>query len=325
MKSLKILGVKKSASCIAIGTAWFEPARKDAAFAVLDAYLQAGGNFIDTARIYGDYTSEDILAEWIRTRSIDRDRLIIQTKGCHHEKTSDAEYPDHKRVSPHHIQKDLLESLKHLGLSYVDLFLLHRDDQSMPVGLLMDALEEQRKSGRMHAYGVSNWTYQRVKEANDYCASKGYQGISVNSPAFSLAEARSPAFPTTVYLTRSQLLQYKTLPTITTVCWSSQAQGFFTRTPEQIKQLTPETQKAYVSPSNQERRRRATELAEKEHTENVTATSIALAWVLAQPVPVCAIIGPSSVEHLKESLAALHLHLTPAQIDWLNLERAKMD
>ena len=320
MDYLQISGLDKRAARIALGTAWITPDRKDAAFQVLDAYYKAGGNFIDTARIYGDYTSEDILSEWLGRHSADREKLIIQTKGCHHEKNTDTEYPDHRRVSPAHIESDLTESLHHLGLTYVDIYLLHRDDPSVPVGPLMDELEKHRRAGRIKVYGVSNWTYERIAEANAYCKSHDYQGITVNSPAFSLAPASIPAFPTTVYLTRPQLLRFTDMPNLTTVCWSSQAQGFFTRTPEQMKDLTPETQQAYVTPENRERRRRAEELSKKYTCGCTTATTVALSWVLSQPLPVCAIIGPSSIEHLNSSLAALKISLTPSEQAWLNLE-----
>ena len=321
MQFLQIVGVNKPVARIALGTAWFTPDRKENAFSILDEYIHAGGNFFDTARIYGAYTSEDVFSEWLAKHKSERERFVILTKGCHHKKTEDEEDPKHCRVTPSHIKKDLDESLKHLGLDYVDIFLLHRDDPSVPVGPLMDALEAERVAHRIHAYGVSNWTYERILEANKYCESKHYQGITVNSPSFSLAEVTEPVYPTTTYYTPAQLLQFKTMPSVTIVAWSSQAQGFFSeeqveREEQHIVKMSEAAVRAYHTPANEARRRRAAEVAAACEPP-ASSASVALAYVLTQPVPVCAVVGVSSHTHLHSALAALTLHLSASDVEYL--------
>src|SRR5947209_17905962 len=100
--------------------------------------------------------------------------------------------------------------------------------------------------------------------------------------------------------------------------WSSQAGGFFTGryTPDNLE--NEDMVRVYYNEGNWERLRRATELGRKKG--GFTANQVALAWVLHQPFPVFALIGPHSVEELNSSVSALELELTPDEVRWLNLE-----
>ena len=118
---------------------------KERAFALMDRYLELGGNVIDTARLYGRARpfdaefahSEPIVGEWLRTRR-NRDQVILVTKGAH----PVIEDISKRRVNPECIADDLEMSLKALGVDYVDIYFLHRDDPEKPVSEIMDALDE---------------------------------------------------------------------------------------------------------------------------------------------------------------------------------------
>ena len=106
-------------------------------------------------------------------------------KGAHH---------DHNgpRVTKEAIRRDLLTSLERLRTDYVELYALHRDDPSVPVGEIIEALNEHIEAGRIGAIGGSNWTWQRPHAANDYAASHGLTGFTFSSPNLSLAKANEP-------------------------------------------------------------------------------------------------------------------------------------
>src|SRR5690606_16905868 len=148
MRYRQIPRTRLKPSVIALGTAGFGPnARRDDAFRLLDHYVELGGNFIDTAHVYGDRvgerlsTSEKTIGEWL-CRSGMREHVIIATKGCHPllgDKTP--------RVTPEHARIDLHESLEYLQVETIDLYWLHRDDPRLPVGPILEALEGFRSEG----------------------------------------------------------------------------------------------------------------------------------------------------------------------------------
>lgn len=94
--------------------------------------------------------------------------MIIMTKGAH---PDDGEPSN--RVNPRAIHNDVPDSLEKLRTSYIDLYALHRDDPSVEVGPIVEALNEHVAAGRIHAIGASNWTYNRIQEANDYAWTHG--------------------------------------------------------------------------------------------------------------------------------------------------------
>lgn len=90
---------------------------------------------------------------------------IITPEGCHH--------PEYWRVKPDIITDDLHYSLLHTGCDHFDIYLLHRDDPSVPVNEIMDRLEQHRQEGLITTYGVSNWKLDRVQAAVEYCQQMG--------------------------------------------------------------------------------------------------------------------------------------------------------
>ena len=126
MKTFTIRGIDKPVSVLMKGTDYFTHDVYEKASANLDAFLATGGNAIDTADIYCGGQSEEVIGRYMEERG-NRDDLVILTKGAHH---------DHNgpRVTKEAIRSDLLTSLERLRTDYVELYALHRDDQSVPVG-----------------------------------------------------------------------------------------------------------------------------------------------------------------------------------------------
>lgn len=296
-------------SVLALGTAYLRDDGEEASFALLDAWRNVGGNLIDCARQYGDGESERILGRWLRERGA-QDELVVITKGGHHVTHGTEHEPAQKRVTPEDVAADLHESLEALGVETVELYFLHRDDPARPVAPIVDALEAHRSGGRIQVTGGSNWTTARLEEANEYAATHGLKGFECSSPGLSLAGPQGEPWPDTVFARSTEARAWYERTQLPLFAWSSQAAGFFAGR----RDLTIE--RVYVNTQNLERLRRAEELGGE---RGVTANEVALAWVLHQPFPTYAIIGPRSPSELRESLAALEVELTGAEVRWLDL------
>jgi aryl-alcohol dehydrogenase-like predicted oxidoreductase len=297
-------------SVLALGTAYLADDGEEASFGLLDAWLEAGGNLVDCARQYGDGESERILGRWLEARGT-RDDVVLITKGGHHVTLGTHHDPGRKRVTPEHLAADLAESLEALGIDTVDLYFLHRDDPSRPVGPLVEALNRHAAAGRIRYFGASNWTTERIDEANAYAAWNGLQGFACSSPGLSLAAPLDNPWPDTVFARSREDRAWYRRTQLPLFAWSSQAGGFFAGRRDEL------VDRVYADERNLERLRRAEELAAE---RGASANEVALAWVLHQPFPTYAIIGPRSVSELRASVAGLKVELTDAEARWLDLD-----
>ncbi len=164
MQMIRIEGLEKLVSVLIQGSDYFRPSNYDLVCQVLDRYVSIGGNTIDTAHVYCGGESEIAIGQWMMERG-NRNDIIILTKGAHHDQYG-------PRVNREAITNDLFKSLERLKTDYIDLYALHRDDPTVPVSEIVDVLNEHIKAGRIKAIGGSNWTSDRIQEANEYAASK---------------------------------------------------------------------------------------------------------------------------------------------------------
>src|SRR4051812_40992851 len=139
MESLRLEPLEAPLSRLALGTLGFSRATRGRDFALLDAWVAAGGTTIDTARVYGDGDAEEVLGDWLRERPGVRERVVIVSKGAHPQDGG-------ARVTPAAIADDLRGSVECLG-GPVDLYLLHRDDPAVDAADLVDALDAHRRAG----------------------------------------------------------------------------------------------------------------------------------------------------------------------------------
>lgn len=314
----RIQGVRKPVSRIAQGSIMLNRAKLDDAFRLLDAAFEGGINMLDTAHCYGE-DNERIPGEWVRSRGV-RDRFIMLAKGAH---------PDEggKRCRPVDITKQLEESLRRMQFDYIDLYVLHRDDPDVPVAEIVDCLNEHQRAGRIHAFGGSNWTWQRLKAANDYAASRGLTPFAVSSPNFSLAVSVRPMWDGCLSIQNPDQADarawYRETNTAV-VAWSAIARGFlsgrFTGSDfEQKKSSLEECMVyAYAFPENFRRLDRVGELAAE---KDVSVPQLALAYVLNYPLNIFALVGACTPAEIKANLAAVDIRLSPGEMAWLNLER----
>jgi aryl-alcohol dehydrogenase-like predicted oxidoreductase len=269
---------------------------------VLDEWVRLGGNAIDTARVYGDGAAERDLGAWLAGRPDVRDDLVLITKGAH---------PDgvRRRVTAEDIASDLDASLAALGRP-IDVYMLHRDDPHLPVGPIMEALNEHVRAGRVRALGASNWTCARIDEANAYAADHELAGFCCSSPHLSLATQNEEHWDDTRSAREPSIFAWHERSGMPLFAWSAQARGFF------AGHESESVDRVYDNEDNRERRRRASALAGR---LGCTANQVALAWVLRQPFPVYAVIGARTVGQLREAVGALEIELSGDDLRWLDL------
>ena len=258
---------------------------------ILDRFYAAGGRALDVANVYRDGESAQAVGRWLRARH-SPDGVVVYAKGCH---------PPYCR--PELVSSELDKALRLLGVDRIDVFVLHRDDPSLPVAAFADALLEQVATGTIGGFGVSNWTVPRLRELQLHLDRVGEDGLLVFSNHFSLAEMVAEPWPGCLAVDKQDLIALADTDLLI-LAWSSLATGFFAgRDPV-----------SWDSPGNRARRERATELAEELGT---SASAIALAYVFHQPDYVLPVVGTRSEAHLDEALSASQIELSPQQLEWL--------
>lgn len=312
MEYINIKGSSKPVSRLMKGSDYFFHHSYEKAAANLDAFLAIGGNSIDTAHIYCGGQSEEVIGRYMQERG-NRDAIVILTKGAHHDQNG-------PRVNQADIRADLKQSLERLQTDYVDLYALHRDDPAVPAGAVIEALNEHVESGAVGAIGVSNWTWQRIQEANEYAAKHGLVGFSFSSPNLSLAKPNEP-FWTGCVSADEETCAWHEEQQLPLLSWSSQARGFFTGRFSPDVRDNADIVRVFYNDDNWERLERAKQLAAK---KNVTPIQIALAYVLNQPFPTCALIGAQTAEELISCDEGSLIELTQAEREWLDLAAQKV-
>lgn len=301
MKSGTVPHLDTPVSRLVCGTDWMILVPPQDSFKALDAYWAAGGRTFDCAHTYGANTS--IFAAWLNHRQIGDD-VVILDKVAHPAWINGAMQ---KRVSRAAIREEVERNHDRLRRGVTDLLVLHRDDLNVPVGEIVEWLNELKDEGRVRVFGASNWTHERIAAANDYAVQKGKQGFSLDNPNLTLAHNSEPLWDDCLTIGENgrQWHERTQLPLFS---WSSTARGYFARSED------PDVIRAYDNPTSRARRDRAESFGRE---RGLSATQVALAWVLNQPFPTFALSGLRTPENVKENVAALDLELTPEEVRWL--------
>jgi len=286
----------KPVSRIVCGTDFLMGAAPNQTFAALDAYWEAGGRTFDSAHCYGTNTS--IFAAWTGSRGV-RDQAIYFDKGCH-------PY-GRQRVTREDMLSDILENHRKLEVNYTDFFVLHRDNPEVPVGEIVDWLNEFKDQGLIGVFGGSNWEHARIAAANEYAEKAGKQGFSLNNPNLTLAENVVPLWGGCLTI-GEEGRKWHAETGFPLFAWSSTARGYFAGTTDE------EVLRAYDSETNRARRDRATEVGKR---YEMSPVQIALAWTLSQPGNIFALCGLRTVDNVKENIKVADMRLTPEELRYL--------
>ncbi len=303
MKYGSIAGVDKPISRLVMGsmplTSW------PYSSVMLDDFFEQGGNCLDSAYIYNGGLSEKMLGHWMKNRDI-REQVVLLDKGAHT-----------PHCNPQALVSQLQESLTRLQTDYVDIYMLHRDNPDIPVGEFITVLNEQKHAGRMRIFGASNWSIERVEEANRWAAEHGMSGFSAMSNNFSLARMVDPVWAGCISASDARSRAWFTEQQMPLMPWSSQARGFFTGRANPNDHSDAELVRCWYSEDNFRRLERVNAMAKE---RGVLPINIALAYVLCQSFPTFPLIGPRLLSETRTSIPGLDIQLTPEEVRWLNLE-----
>lgn len=317
LKTLNLPGTDLQVSQLCLGTNMFGSAMpQEKAGELLEAFIAGGGNFIDTAHSYGDWipgipaaASERTLGVLLKGRP--RESFVIATKGCEF----DYRKGDYAlRVTPAHLESDLMGSLEVLGLDFIDLYWLHRDDQRQPVKVIVDTLIGHQQAGRIRYFGCSNWSVPRIEEAQQYAASVGHPGFVACQPMWGLAEPDRKAMTTLApggyYEDGYQALHAKGL---TMIPYSGQSRGIFSKLAAGVvrESLPRDVAALYYHDANL-RKLPVVQSVAAAHGDSIN--DVVLAYLTSQPHTTIPIIGCSSVSQLQQSIAACNLQLSGEEL-----------
>lgn len=317
MQHRNITGTDLEVSALCLGGGAFcDLSAQEEAFRIFDAFFEAGGNFIDTANVYGRWfphgqnTSEQLIGAWMRSRGC-RDRMVVTTKGAH----PPLDAMTTGRLSREEIAADLDSSLRALGVDCIDLYYLHRDDTDRPAEEIVDTMNSFVKQGKLRFFGVSNWTAARIGEANAYAAEAGLCGISASQPMWSLASINAGRLADQTLVPMDDEMYFMHLQTgLTAVPYSSQAQGYFSKLAQDP--AAADRMPVYDNEINLLKLARVKELS---NAYGASINQIALAYLLCQPFATVPIVGCNTVEKLADSLGATELALGPDELLYLGL------
>lgn len=241
----------------------------DARLPFLETWYAEGGRAVDTAHVYGGGRSERTLGAFIAAHGIDD--LVLVGKACHPDASG-------QRVSRAHLFADVQESLHRLGRERLDVLLLHRDDEAVPITDIMQWLDELVRTGLADAVGVSNWSLARIHAAQEHARAQGTASLAYSSPQLSAVTPSAPPWPgcRTISGDAEARAYHAQEHAPRVLAWQPLAAGFL------ASEEAPQRQEAQVFDTPANRAVRA-ELAQHAAANGRTLAQEALAWVLAQP------------------------------------------
>jgi aryl-alcohol dehydrogenase-like predicted oxidoreductase len=277
---------------------------KAVSYAMLDLYVDGGGNFLDTANNYAVWVgeggeSETTLGQWMQERG-NRQHMVVASKaGC---PTKDAPMSS----KPEHILAECDRSLMRLQTDYIDLFYYHVDDRTVPLEVQLETMDKLTRSGKVRYIGASNFKAWRLAEAAAISAANDYPAFSTVQQRYTYLRPRIDANFNVQVSANDDLLDYCQERNLQLIAYSSLLSGAYSREDRKI-------QKQYRHADTDVRKaallRIAQELA-------VTPNQVLLAWLTGRGI--IPVTGASTQEQMQESMAAFDLTLPEAILDRLD-------
>ena len=318
MKTIQLPGIPFEVSQVCLGCAYLGSREDDeTSFAIMDAYYEAGGRFLNTAHEYGGGLSERIIGRWVRERGV-RDSVIVTSK-CGEDRTK----PFSRAMRPAELFEDIDETLSRSGFDCVDFYLLHLDDPAVPVSDIVGTMEEIRRRGKIRFYGCSNWSVGRMTEASGYAAANGCQGFVLNEIEMNLTRRNTKNSETIPKWLDDEYIAYHRKTGMPVAAYSPIASAVLTKylRDGNMDAWTQYQVTGYDNEYNFEIARRLGKLSRE---TGFSTTQIQLAFVLAQPYGFACfpILGARTVEQLKDSLGGLSCPMTRDMIGYLTQKEA---
>jgi aryl-alcohol dehydrogenase-like predicted oxidoreductase len=288
------------------GEDWGWGTAKDESRKVYDAYRAAGGNFIDTANIYTNGSSESFLGEFMQGH---RESIVLATKYTNAAPGKDPNAGGNQRKN---MFQAIEASLKRLRTDYIDLYWLHIWDQITPVEEVMRGLDDLVRQGKVLYIGASDAPAWWVAQANTLAALRGFSRFVGLQIEYSLAERT----------VERELIPMAKALNVGVTAWSPLASGLLTgkyhgKQPGEDARLNNDMMKQFMPEQGRADRIVAALKTVSEQVRRSMA-QVALAWLRYRPVPVIPIIGARKLSQLQDNLASLDLELAPAQVKALD-------
>jgi len=291
-------GLKVSSLCLGAMT-FGGDASEDISFQIMDRFVAAGGNFIDTANVYGQGVSEAIVGRWLKTKK--RDDLVIATK---------VRFPmgdgaNDIGLSRKHILASVEASLKRLQTDYIDLYQVHCWDRATPLAETLSTLDGLVRAGKIRYIGASNFSGWQLQHSIDLSRQRGWEPFTCLQPLYNLLDRST---------------EWELIP----VC-ENEGLGVIPWSPLRGGWLSGKFKRGMTKPIEGTRIKKAEDLGwseswsryNNEHTWTVidallavahetgkSPAQVALNWVLNQPGITAPIIGARNLEQLEDNLGA---------------------
>jgi aryl-alcohol dehydrogenase-like predicted oxidoreductase len=285
------------------------------AFAIIDRFVEAGGNLIDTANVYGGGTSEELLGRWFASRPDDvTDRVVLATKARFGTGPDVNETGTGRRT----LDRALTSSLRRLGLEKIDLYQMHGWDPLTPIEETLRFLDDAVRAGKIHYIGLSNFTGWQLQRVVDVAEFRGLTVPITLQPQYNM-------------LVRG--IEWEIVPAcqaagLGLLPWSPLGGGWLTGKYEREALPTGATRlgenpdrgmEAYGRRSGVERIWNIVDaVREVAKDRGVSMAQVALAWLVDRPAVTSVILGARSIEQLDDNLGAVRVQLSGA-------ERARLD
>jgi aryl-alcohol dehydrogenase-like predicted oxidoreductase len=274
-------------------------------FALLDAFVGEGFDFIDTADAYSRWVpghtggeSEAIIGRWMKARG-NRDKVVIATK-------VGADMGSGRTMAPHYVRKAVEDSLKRLQTDRIDLYQTHWDDEKTPLEEVLSSYADLIKAGKVRAIGASNYSAARLRAALDISAKKGLPRYETLQPQYNLMERKEYEAELGPVCRKEQ---------IGVIPYYSLASGFLTGKYRSKDDAGKSPRGSGATKYLDERGLRVLAALDAiAGDRRATVAQVALAWLLAKPELAAPIASATSVAQLHELLAAVRLQLSPADV-----------
>jgi len=315
MKRMNIPKTDLTVSNICMGTVMFgSTVEQKEAFRRMDRFVEMGGNFLDTARVYANWVpgaessaSEKTVGRWLKERG-NADSVVVATKGAH---------PLLGSTKPTMERADLIgqieDSCRFLQLDAIPLYYLHRDDDTLPVEYIMDTLFSQQDRGLLRHLGCSNWRADRIAQANAYAKQCGRAGFVAVSDRWSLAKCIPGAGDPTLVDMNDALYSLHKQEGLAAIPFTSTASGYLSKLAEG-KSVSQLQKTCYGVPENDALALRAKTLAEE---KGVTVAQLCIAYFYSQPFCVIPATSFSNDSQMDETAAAADMVLTEEEYRYL--------
>ena len=296
---------------LCLGTMTFGwQADEHASHEILDRFTRDGGNFIDTADVYSEGRSEEIIGRWLREK--DRETLVVATKA----RFRTGNHPNGVGLSKKHLISAANASLKRLSTDYIDILQVHAWDPLTPIEETFGTLNSLVEEGLIRYIGVSNYKAWQFEKALQLCRSRGWhEPVSIQ-----------PHYNIIVRATEFEILPMALAENIAVMPWSPLAGGVLTgkyadgisRAGKGTRIGDSTTPEYYSGIENERTSRILSVLSRISRETGKTLAQVALNWVVSNPAVTAPIIGVRNVKQLEDNLESVSWKLTDEEMSEIN-------